>query len=714
MKEDSEERLKEEIKRLNDLVASQKEQLDDILSSVNEVIWSRRPDFSLAFINNASLKVFGYTPEELLAEGGTRFHYVHPDDKDKLDEQIATTIAAGYGKLEYRIFHKDGSIRHIYSQANVKRNHNGEIIMFNGTSVDVTALRSAENDLIKKAEEIENIFESITDSFIALDKNFNLIYINKEAERLYNRDRKDLLQKNLWEEFPQAKELSFYPKIMQAFKEQIRLQFEEFSPSANAWISVNVYPSKDGMAIYFRDITEQKKLRDEIRNSEQNLRSVINNTKDIIWSIDKDMVLMSANQSYYDRVAYLTNNKKYSELTADKFAKERIDTWTNFYKRALSGEMFKVVQEDVYADNTIFEEISFNPIRDLNNEVVGVSCFSRDITEQKKLQDRIAQDENNLRALINNTSDFIWSVDNDLNIISINEPYKDYLHNFTSKKIKSGDPILIDEYSTEVKEMWRSHYKRALAGKRVIITDEEVINNNNQFREIRLHPIIDTHGTVTGISCFATNVSEEIKLKEKIQKEEQNLRATINNTQDSIWSVDKDMNIIFINDAYKEFVFKHTGIIAVQGTHALWHGLPTSFLKEREKEYKRALAGESFSVINNITLDGKTLYADTNFNPIKDSKGNILGVNCFSRDITETRQHMLRIEEQNERLKEIAWIQLHKVRGPVSNILGLVNVFNKTDPSDPDNATIIESIKEVADELDRIIHEIVDKTSIIN
>lgn len=714
MNADPEERLHNENKRLHDIIMQQKEQLDNILSSVNEVIWSRRPDFSLAYINNACLKVFGYTPEELLANGGIHFNHVHPDDRDKLAEQIDKTIKTGHGELEYRIFHKDGSVKHIFSQVHLKKDDNGKLVMFNGTSVDVTALRLAEYDIVKKANEIEDIFESITDSFIALDKNFNYTYINKQAEKLYNRKREDLLHKNVWEEYPKAKELKFYPNTLRAMNEQVAVSFEEYSPSANTWLAVNAYPTKDGLAIYFRDITEHRALQEKIFSSEQNLRSVINNTKDIIWSMDKNLTVISANNAYYDRVASITNNKKYEDLTSDDFAQERLDLWRNYFERAFNGETFKAVIEDVVAGKTVFEEISFNPFRDQDNNIVGVSCFSRDITEQQKLQEKIITDEDNLRALINNTSDFIWSVDADLNIISINEPYRDYLYSFTKKNIKAGSSVILDEYSAEIKEKWKAHYKKALSGKRTIITDEEIIYNDTQFREIRLHPIIDKNGKIAGVSCFASNITEETKLREKIQKDEQNLRATINNTSDSIWSIDRDMNIILINDAYKDFVYKYTGIVATQGTYALWKGLSKEFLAEREKDYKRALAGESFSVINSITLGNATLYADTNFNPVKDAKGNVLGVNCFSRDITENRRHMLQIEEQNERLKEIAWIQLHKVRGPVANILGLVKVFNDKDPSDPDNKKIIEGIKSVADELDKIIHEIVDKTSIIS
>jgi len=88
----------------------------------------------------------------------------------------------------------------------------------------------------------------------------------------------------------------------------------------------------------------------------------------------------------------------------------------------------------------------------------------------------------------------------------------------------------------------------------------------------------------------------------------------------------------------------------------------------------------------------------------------LLGQVVFSRDITERERHLMTIEAQNEKLKEIAWIQSHKVRGPLATILGLSNIFNTQDAADPNNAKIIKGIKEEAENLDIIIREVVKKT----
>jgi PAS domain S-box-containing protein len=581
------EELKSENNKLQDIINEQKERLDDILSSKNEVIWSRRAtDLSLSYINDACLKIYGYTPSELLANGGILFDHIHPEDKAKLDEQVKKVIKKGSGELEYRIIHRNGSVRHIFGQAHVKYNADGHPMSFNGTSIDITKLRSTENDLRNKVKEIENIFESITDSFISIDKNWNILYVNKQFEQLLKKNRNELIGNNFWRCFPALNASPLRDNYYRCMDERVHVHSEGVSPSTGRLLSVNFYPTDSGIAIYFDDITEERLLQDKIQNNEKSLRAIINNTKDIIWSMDTGMNLISANQAYYDRIAYLTKNKSFDDITIDDYGQERVDKWNSYFNRAFNGEVFKVIEEDItIGDRKVFEEISFNPIHDKDNKIVGVSCFSRDITEQKLLQDKVAKDEQNLRALINNTND-------------------------------------------------------------------------------------------------------------------------------SIWSVDKDLKIILINEASKRFVYSMTGNIAEQGSYALWPGLPTDFLEERKKHYMRALNGETFTVFNQAEFDGKTICAETSFNPIRDSNGDILGVSCISRDVSDHRKQIEKIRKQNEKLTEIARIQSHEVRGPVANLLGLVQIFNTEDYSDPVNKDIIDGIKTAALSLDNIIHEVVKKTKI--
>src|SRR5690606_37597446 len=110
-------------------------------------------------------------------------------------------------------------------------------------------------------------------------------------------------------------------------------------------------------------------------------------------------------------------------------------------------------------------------------------------------------------------------------------------------------------------------------------------------------------------------------------------------------------------------------------------------------------------------VQGAKLYIRIRFNPIFDENRSVIGVSCFASDITEQRTRLIRMKLQNERLKEIAHIQSHEVRGQVASLLGLAQLFNTKDPSDPVNAQVLEGFNIALENLDNIIREINSKTN---
>ena len=162
---------------------------------------------------------------------------------------------------------------------------------------------------------------------------------------------------------------------------------------------------------------------------------------------------------------------------------------------------------------------------------------------------------------------------------------------------------------------------------------------------------------------------------------------------------------------YRDFVFKLSGIIPKQGDYVLADWGSESFLDKRKKDYLRALSGVSFTTLVEEEYNGDTMYKEISSNPIINDEGVITGVNCIARDISEQKKQLLHIQNQNEMLREIAWIQSHKVRSPVANILGLVNLVDDCDKEEL--IYILENLKEASKNLDNIIREVVDKTNFI-
>ena len=131
--------------------------------------------------------------------------------------------------------------------------------------------KSAGREQRKAREKVGNILESIQDGFFAVDKNWNFTYVNGEAKRMWGLEGAELVGKNLWEVHADARGSEFERQNSRALNEQIVVQYEEYYPAHGIWYEVRVYPSPDGLSLYFRDSTARHAAHEALERSERRL-----------------------------------------------------------------------------------------------------------------------------------------------------------------------------------------------------------------------------------------------------------------------------------------------------------------------------------------------------------------------------------------------------------------------------------------------------------
>jgi len=131
---------------------------------------------------------------------------------------------------------------------------------------------------------------------------------------------------------------------------------------------------------------ERKQLELALRESQANLAALTENSKDSIWSVDKQFCLITGNSVFHEHIkTYFGTRIETGENTLELgMIPESKKLWRNYYQRVLNGERFNIEKEAHSAGETMHIDYAFNPLMTSEGEITGIVVSGRDITERRK------------------------------------------------------------------------------------------------------------------------------------------------------------------------------------------------------------------------------------------------------------------------------------------------------------------------------------------
>jgi PAS domain S-box-containing protein len=220
--------------------------------------------------NEGARRIKGYDAQEILGEHFSVFYTDEDKERAHPEEELRVAAAEGSYEEEGPRVRKDGSTFFASVLITALRDEEGELRGFAKVTRDITERKEAEERERLLAQEraarerTTDILESISDAFYAVDGEWCLTYVNGKAEQLWGRPREELLGKSVWEEFPEEEGSESYRQIRRAMEERVTTEFEAFSPGLDAWVMGRAYPSREGLSVYFRDVTERKRAEESL------------------------------------------------------------------------------------------------------------------------------------------------------------------------------------------------------------------------------------------------------------------------------------------------------------------------------------------------------------------------------------------------------------------------------------------------------------------
>ncbi len=231
------------------------------------------------------------------------------------------------------------------------------------------------------AGELEQILESITDGFCALDRASRYKYVNRQAEEILGRRREELLGKSALEGSPMSE--AGIGAVRKAMDQGETRHAQAFNPVLERWLATDIYPSPDGVVVLFRDITDRKHAQEEIRR----MAAIVESSEDAIVSETLDGVITSWNagaQSLFGYKAEEIVGRPVSML----MPRDRKNEMQEILERIRRGERvehFETVRL-TRDGGSVPVSLSVSPVKDESGNVVEAAKIARDITEQKRQQ----------------------------------------------------------------------------------------------------------------------------------------------------------------------------------------------------------------------------------------------------------------------------------------------------------------------------------------
>lgn len=297
----------------------------------------------------------------------------------------------------------------------------------------------SEQALRKAEEKYRSLVESISDVAWEVDSEGRFTYISPRIQDMMGYEPGDFIGKTIEGFLAPGHSEEILGSVAQIFDEPKPYSLQETHVLHKAGYELIV--ETNGTVLYddngtfrgyrgvIRDVTARKQAEEALRKAEEKYRNLVEDISEWIWETDLDGHFTYSSPNVYDILGYRSEEvitMRTFDLMPPEYAKQMYDkvmalTRTGEYPPMLDAEL---LHKD---GHSVFFEASGKPIHDLRGTVIGFRGVARDVTQKKRMEKALLENESRLRATIETVNDIVWEMDRQARFTYVSPKVQDIL-----------------------------------------------------------------------------------------------------------------------------------------------------------------------------------------------------------------------------------------------------------------------------------------------
>ncbi len=690
------------------------------------------PGPQIVYVNPAFTRMTGYAPEEVIGKT-PRILQGPKTDRSTLDRLRKDCAEGKPFRGETANYRKDGSEFYLEWSIGPVRNERGEITHFVATQRDVTKRHRAEEALRVSEEQFRSLFELSAIGMTQLSRDGRYLRVNRKLCQMVGYSEEEMLQRNFLDiTHPDDREISakqveatFSGELDEASVEKRYVRKD----GEIIWILVNWKVIRDAEGRPLRtvaslqDITSRKHAEEALRQSEAQLRSILDNSTAVMFVKDLEGRYLRINR-WYEVTRGLTAKQVTGRTDYDLYAREIADAVrANDREVIAANKPMQFEEQVVLADGLrYFISVKF-PLHDESGQPYAVCGIATDITERKRMEHALRASEERLRRITEATQDVLWEIDPNSTRLWWSERAKP-LFGFQAVEceIELEDwydhihPDDVDRVRAEFENFLKNDTPDWVAEYRFRRADGAYIHILDRGRKFFLE-----NGAPMLISGVMSDITERKQAEESLQRSEERFRSLIEQASDGIFVADLEGNYTEVNTSGCEMLgYTRDELLGMKVSDLI---RPEDYL--RFDALRESLSkGESH--MDEWLLkhkDGHCVPTEVSTRIFPDGRWH-----AIARDITERkRQEQLRTEiyeaeqrarrqaEDANRMKDefLATVS-HELRSPLNAMLGYARLLRFGPLDDQKIRQAVDVIERSGKTQAQLIDDLLDTARIIS